>query len=55
MMSLTLEFKKQNQINNKKKNSTQILKTDWWLPEKGCGGRVKWVKMAKRYKLPVIK
>ena len=28
---------------------------DWWLPEAGGGGWVKWVKMVNMYKLPVIK
>ena len=27
---------------------------EWWLPEAGGGGWVKWVKMVNMYKLPVI-
>ena len=29
-------------------------RTDWWLPELGVREYRKWVKLARRYKLPVI-
>ena len=42
-------------VQSKKKKIKLIDRTDWWLPEVGGGEWVKWAKVAKRYKLLVIR
>ena len=38
-------------LQTKQKSRFTILRTDWWLPEVGDRGWVRWVKGVKRYKL----
>ena len=55
MISLNILWNLKNET-NKQNLSSQIQRTDWWLPEgRGSGEWAKWVKGVKMYKLPALK
>ena len=41
--------------NLKTKETTDVQRTDWWLPEAKDGGCAKWLKVVKMYKFSAIK